>query len=73
VREGTGWRVEGIEATRAVAFADLTNPDAARIASNRLSRLGVDEALAAAGAQPGDEVRIGDMIMEYSAPNEAEK
>jgi GTP-binding protein len=73
VREGTGWRVEGIEATRAVAFADLTNPDAARIASNRLSRLGVDEALAAAGAQPGDEVRIGDLIMEYSAPNEAEK
>ncbi|HJU51937.1 MAG TPA: GTPase ObgE [Acidimicrobiia bacterium] len=64
-REGHGWRVEGIAAQRAVAFADLTNPDAARIAAQRLARIGVDEALAAAGARPGDEVRIGDLVLEY--------
>ena len=65
-REGRGWRVEGTAAQRAVAFADLTNPDAARIAAERLARSGVDEALAAAGAMPGDEVRIGDLVLEYS-------
>lgn len=70
-REGRGWRVEGTAAQRAVAFADLTNPDAARIAAQRLARMGVDEALAAAGAQPGDEVRIGDLVLEYEEDAEA--
>ena len=35
-REGTGWRVEGIGARRAVSFSDLTDPDAARLAAARL-------------------------------------
>jgi GTP-binding protein len=69
-REGRGWRVEGTAAQRAVAFADLTNPDAARIAAQRLARMGVDEALAAAGARPGDEVRIGDLVLEYEEESE---
>jgi GTP-binding protein len=69
-REGRGWRVEGTAAQRAVAFADLTNPDAARIAAQRLARMGVDEALAAAGARPGDEVRIGDLVLEYEEDSE---
>jgi GTP-binding protein len=72
-REGRGWRVEGTAARRAVAFADLTNPDAARIAADRLARIGVDEALAAAGALPGDEVRIGDLVMEYSLTEDSEE
>ena len=72
-REGRGWRVEGTAARRAVAFADLTDPDAARIAADRLARLGVDEALAAAGAMPGDEVRIGDLVMEYSLAEDSEE
>jgi GTP-binding protein len=72
-REGRGWRVEGTAARRAVAFADLTDPDAARIAADRLARIGVDEALAAAGALPGDEVRIGDLVMEYSLAEDSEE
>jgi GTP-binding protein len=72
-REGRGWRVEGTAARRAVAFADLTDPDAARIAADRLARIGVDEALAAAGARPGDEVRIGDLVMEYSLAEDSEE
>lgn len=72
VREGIGWRVEGTAARRAVAFADLTNPDAARIAADRLARVGVDDALAEAGAMPGDEVRIGDLVMEYTRPETEE-
>ncbi|HEX2421503.1 MAG TPA: GTPase ObgE [Acidimicrobiia bacterium] len=73
VREGQAWRVEGTAARRAVAFADLTDPDAARIAADRLTRIGVDEALAAAGARPGDEVRIGDLVMEYSLAEDSEE
>jgi GTP-binding protein len=72
-REGRGWRVEGTAVRRAVAFADLTDPDAARIAADRLARIGVDEALAAAGALPGDEVRIGDLVMEYSLTEDSEE
>jgi GTP-binding protein len=67
-REGDGWRVDGVSAQRAVAFSDLTNPDAARLAAERLSRLGVDAALLLAGAQPGDEVRIGDLVLEFTLP-----
>jgi GTP-binding protein len=64
-RQGAGWVVEGKSARRAVAFADLTDPVAARLAAERLRRLGVDRALSQAGARPGDEVRIGDLILEY--------
>ena len=64
-REGAAWRVEGIAAERAVGFADLTIPEAADMAARRLARLGVDDALVAAGAVPGDEVRIGDLSFEF--------
>ncbi len=67
-KEGEGWRVEGLAARRAVAFSDLTNPEAADMAAARLARLGVDRALARAGAAEGDEVRIGDLSFEYVLP-----
>ncbi len=65
LREGAAWRVEGTAAQRAVGFADLTMPEAADMAARRLARLGVDDALIAAGAIPGDEVRIGDLSFEF--------
>ncbi len=65
-REDDGWRVEGRSVERAVAFADLTMLEAADLAARRLSRLGVDEALAQAGAVAGDEVRIGDISFEFT-------
>lgn len=64
-REENAWRVEGIAAERAVAFADLTLPEAADMAAWRLSRLGVDQALKDAGASEGDEVRIGELAFEF--------
>ncbi|HSL25265.1 MAG TPA: GTPase ObgE, partial [Acidimicrobiia bacterium] len=67
-REGRVWVVEGQAARRAVAFADLTIPEAARLAAQRLSRAGVERALIEAGAAPGDEVRIGDLVFEFQAP-----
>ncbi len=69
-REGNVWVVEGQSARRAVAFADLTVPAAARMASQRLARIGVDRALLEAGAEPGDDVRIGDLVFEFQLPED---
>src|SRR5690606_10072556 len=64
-RDGAEWVVEGREAVRAVALSDLTRPDALAEAQRRLRRLGIDRALARAGAQPGDPVRIGSLTFDY--------
>ena len=69
-REGSVWVVEGQSARRAVAFADLTVPEAARMAAQRLARVGVDRALLEAGAEPGDDVRIGDLVFEFQLPEQ---
>jgi GTP-binding protein len=63
--EGGGWRVVGRQAERAVALSDLTNPEALAYAQGRLKSLGVDRALARAGAVEGDLVRIGSFTFEY--------
>ena len=58
--DGT-WVVLGRAAERAVALSDLTDAGAQAEAVRRLRRLGVDRALARAGARDGDEVRVGAM------------
>ena len=66
VREGANvWRVRGRPAERAVALADLTNPEAIVYVQQRLARMGVERALARAGARDGDVVRIGDIELSY--------
>jgi GTP-binding protein len=57
--------VVGREAERAVAFSDLTNVEALDEAHARLRRLGINKALARAGATEGDIVHIGRMAFEY--------
>jgi GTP-binding protein len=69
-RDGDVWVVSGRAAERAVALDDLTVLEAADFAAERLARLGVDEALRAAGAEAGDDVRIGDLVFTYE-PREA--
>jgi GTP-binding protein len=64
-REGERWVVTGKAAERAIALDDLTVPEAADFAARRLARAGVDEALRRAGALPGDEVQIGDLVFEF--------
>jgi GTP-binding protein len=59
------WAVRGRPAQRAVALSDLTDPEALAYAQGRLRSLGVDRALARAGARPGDRVRIGDFEFDY--------
>jgi GTP-binding protein len=64
-REGDEWVVGGRTAERAVNLDDLTNPDAADLVAKRLVGTGIDGALREAGAEPGDDVRIGDLVFTY--------
>ncbi len=59
------WRVTGRVAERVVAMADLTNPEAIMYVQDRFRRLGVERALARAGAREGDLVRVADVELEY--------
>jgi GTP-binding protein len=66
-REGAVFVVAGRQAARAVAVSDLTNPDALEHVHRRLKRIGVDRALARAGAHDGDVVRIGELSFTYES------
>ena len=59
------FEVFGREALRAVGVSDLTNAEALDYVHERLSALGVDRALARAGARNGDIVNIGKLSFEY--------
>ncbi len=59
------WRVNGRSAERVVAMADLTNDEAIAYVQDRFRRMGVERALAKAGAREGDTVRIGPVELEY--------
>ena len=65
------WTVHGRAAARAVALSDLTDPGAQAYVQDRLQSLGVERALARAGAVTGDEVRIGDFSFTYYDDAEA--
>jgi GTP-binding protein len=66
VRDDDGaWRVTGRSAERVVAMADLTNEEAIEYVQVRLRRMGVERALARAGASEGDTVRVGNVELEY--------
>jgi GTPase len=65
------WVVLGRSAVRAVALSDLTIPEALAYAQGRLRRLGVDRALARAGARAGDRVHIGSFEFEYEPDDQS--
>jgi GTPase len=52
--------IRGDKPRRWVAQTDFSNEEAVGYLADRLARLGVEQALANAGAQPGDEVLIGE-------------
>jgi len=65
-RAGTGaWVVQGRAAERAVALSDLNDEGAQAEVVRRLRRLGVDRALARAGARDGDEITVGAMTFTW--------
>ncbi|HEX6336544.1 MAG TPA: GTPase ObgE [Jiangellaceae bacterium] len=58
-REGERFRVRGTKPERWVRQTDFSNDEAVGYLADRLARLGVEQALLKAGAQPGVEVLIG--------------
>ena len=65
--DAAGWVVEGRAVERAVALSDITNLEALAYVQQRLRSLGVDKALARAGARDGDPVQIGSFHFDYLA------
>ncbi len=63
--DDASWLVVGRSAERAVAVSDINNQQALFHVHAELKRLGVDKALARAGARPGDVVHVGDFEFEY--------
>lgn len=64
-RENGAWRVNGARPERAVATTDFDNEEAVERLQRRLIGMGVESMLADAGAQRGDEVRIGDVQFDF--------
>ena len=62
---GGVWRVHGTAIERMVIKTDWDNVDAISYLQHRFERMGLDDMLAKAGCQPGDEVRILGYALEY--------
>ena len=67
------FEIVGRAAERAVGLSDLTDDQAMEVVLGRLRRLGVDRALARAGATDGDEVLVGELSFSWyrSGPDTA--
>ena len=61
------FRIEGVQVERMVVQTDWENEEAVIFLQHRLKRLGVEKALANAGARDGDEVRIVGRAFEYES------
>jgi GTP-binding protein len=64
-RQGDGYVVLGDKPVRWVQQTDFSNDEAVGYLADRLARLGVEAELARIGAQPGDEVTIGDVSFDW--------
>jgi GTP-binding protein len=71
-QQGEGFVVRGTKPERWVVQTDFSNDEAVGYLADRLARLGVEKALAAAGATPGCEVTIGDVTFDWE-PTELEE
>ncbi|RFU20054.1 GTPase ObgE [Geodermatophilus marinus] len=60
-----GYLVRGVKPERWVRQTDFSNDEAVGFLADRLNRLGVEEALAGAGAVEGDAVTIGEVTFDF--------
>ena len=70
--DGDGFWVRGAKPERWVKQTDFSNDEAVGYLADRLARLGVEKALAEAGAEPGCQVTVGDVSFDW-APTELEQ
>jgi GTP-binding protein len=71
-KHGEAFTVRGGKPERWIVQTDFSNEEAVGYLADRLARLGVEKALAAAGATPGCEVTIGDVSFDWE-PTEMEE
>ena len=64
-REGGGWRVKGRNVEQWVLATDMDDEVQVAKLQGRLVREGIERRLAELGANPGDEVAIGDSVFEF--------
>jgi GTP-binding protein len=64
-KEDKAWRVRGQQVEKLVATTNMDNEEALLRLQKKLISIGVERELAEAGAQQGDEVRIGDMAFDF--------
>src|SRR3954451_16872831 len=64
-RDAEGFVVHGVRPERWVRQTDFTNDEAVGYLADRLNRLGVEDALAKAGAEEGDAVTIGGVTFDF--------
>lgn len=60
-----GFVVKGRKVERWIIQTDFENDEAVGYLADRLAKIGVEDALAAAGAQPGCDVTIGDITFQW--------
>ena len=72
-REGEAWRVHSARAERLLDRYDIGNQEALAFVQERLLAEGIEDALARAGARAGDEVRIGDVALEFTPDHSVEE
>jgi GTP-binding protein len=72
-REGDAWRVHSARAERLLSRFDVNDPAALAYVQEGLLRAGIEDALARAGAHAGDEVRIGEHVLEFTPDDAAEQ
>ena len=65
--DDASWTVLGRAAARAVAVSDINNGLALEHVHRQLTKLGVDKALARAGARDGDIVRVGTFTFNFDS------
>jgi GTP-binding protein len=66
VRQSEGWRVTGESIEQVVAMTYWEHHQAVRRFQHIFKSLGIEDAIRAAGIQPGDSVYIGDYELEWS-------
>jgi GTP-binding protein len=62
------WVIKGTQVERWVRQTNFDNDEAVGYLADRLDRLGVEDALAKRGAEPGDPVRIGTREFDWQPP-----
>jgi GTP-binding protein len=74
-RIGEQWRVRGVKPERWIRQTDFSNDEAVGFLADRLARLGVEDRLIELGAEPGDDVVIGEetnaVVFEFDPSVEA--